>query len=274
MTQHHAHTPPAPPATFTPVAVRQRHDGWTPERQVDFIRALAECACVTEAAERVGVTTHSAYRLRARADAASFRAAWDAALDLAIDRLADAAFSRALHGVARPIFYQGEQVGERRHYDERLTMFLLRYRDPARFGAWLDGAVADRAPDGPGRALDAALADLARARIPADAPPPAPGRKRGRRAADPLVLRRRQPDQGSGWAASPDPWPTEEETNATLSKLIDRMNRRMAREAARQGDSGGDVPSPSPPFANPSSAAPPFTAHPFPGPSPAIGPSG
>lgn len=38
----------------------------------------------------------------------------------------------------RPLFYKGEQVGEWREYDERLTMFLLRYRRPARYGAWLD----------------------------------------------------------------------------------------------------------------------------------------
>ena len=45
----------------------------------------------------------------------------------------DEAWSRALNGVARPVFYQGEQVGEYRHYDERLTMFLLRYRRPHRY---------------------------------------------------------------------------------------------------------------------------------------------
>ena len=36
------------------------------------------------------------------------------------------------------MFYKGEQVGERRYFDERLTMFLLRLRDPARFGTWRD----------------------------------------------------------------------------------------------------------------------------------------
>jgi hypothetical protein len=39
-----------------------------------------------------------------------------------------------LKGVDRPIFYQGEQVGEYRHYDERLTMFLLRSYRPERYG--------------------------------------------------------------------------------------------------------------------------------------------
>jgi hypothetical protein len=59
------------------------------------------------------------------------------ALGAGLARLADAAMSRALHGVSRPIFHKGEQVGEWRHYDERLTMFLLRTGNPSRYGQWL-----------------------------------------------------------------------------------------------------------------------------------------
>ena len=53
-------------------------------------------------------------------------------------RLEEAALSRAIHGVPRPIFYKGEQVGEWRHHDERMAMFLLRYRRPLRYGSQLD----------------------------------------------------------------------------------------------------------------------------------------
>ncbi|MGN6279865.1 MAG: hypothetical protein ACTHM8_14235 [Sphingomonas sp.] len=146
---------------FTPVATRHRHDGWTAERQVAFIEALAESGCVEESCKHVGRSATSAYALRRRIDAQSFRIAWEAALDYAVRRLSDAAFSRALHGVSRPVFYQGEQIGERRHYDERLTMFILRYRDPARYGAWLDGMIATRHPDGAAIQL-AKLVDRAR----------------------------------------------------------------------------------------------------------------
>ncbi|MFA6124658.1 MAG: hypothetical protein WCS75_08610 [Sphingomonas sp.] len=144
--------PSSPNRDFTPVALRGRHDGWTPERQTEFIEALAECGCVDAACRRVGLDPSSAYRLRRRVDAQSFRQAWDSALSYAIRRLSDAAFSRAIHGVSRPVFYQGEQIGERRHYDERLTMFLLRYRDPARYGKWLDGMVTIERYDG--KAID------------------------------------------------------------------------------------------------------------------------
>jgi hypothetical protein len=132
---------------FTPVAVRARHDGWTPEKQCAFLQALAECGCVVEACRKVGMGTSSAYELRARPEAENFRAGWQAALSHAIQRLEDVAFSRAIAGVNRPVFYKGEQIGERTYYDERLTMFLPRYRDPARYGRWRDQVRVDVPPD-------------------------------------------------------------------------------------------------------------------------------
>ena len=128
-------------APFTPVATRPRRDGWTPERQIAFLDALAESGCVTEACASVGLSPRAAYALRARIDAQAFRIAWDAAVDYAIRRLSDACLSRALHGEPVPHFFQGQQVGEHRRYDNRLAMFLLRYRDPLRYAATLDQMV-------------------------------------------------------------------------------------------------------------------------------------
>ncbi len=83
-------------------------------------------------------------------------------LDAGVRRLAEATFSRALHGVARPVYYQGEQIGERRYYDERLAMFLLRYRDPFRYGAWNDRErFVESSSDEPFSRLSLALNDLA-----------------------------------------------------------------------------------------------------------------
>lgn len=145
---------PADPP-FEPVPVRPRHDGWTPDKQIEFIEALAESGCVEDAAKSVGMGIASAYRLRCRADAIHFRMAWDAALQVGISRLSDAAMSRAIHGVTVPVFYKGEQIGERKHYDERLTMFLLRYRDMTKYGKWIDRMYVDKVkPDGPVQALN------------------------------------------------------------------------------------------------------------------------
>jgi hypothetical protein len=169
---------------FEPVLLRYRHDGWTPDRQLEFIQALAECGCVDEACRRVGMSRDSAYALRRRPDAQAFRLAWAAAKDVQVERLDDAAMSRAINGVAVPIFHNGEQVGERRHYDERLTMFLLRYRDPVRYGRWVDRMEARRHEDGPiailafriGRMVKAAwrLFDAALRGEPAPEPEPEP----------------------------------------------------------------------------------------------------
>lgn len=134
--------------TFNPVVTRHRHDGWTPERQCDFIEALGECGCVLDACRRVGMSSESAYALRRRYDAIDFRLAWDAALDYAVRRLSDAALSRAIHGVAVPHYYKGEIVGEHRRFDEGLTRFLLRYRDPLTYAkSWDARPIVDGHPE-------------------------------------------------------------------------------------------------------------------------------
>jgi hypothetical protein len=149
----------AGPLDFDLVSMRTRRDGWTAERQVAFIDALAESGCVAEACRSVRMSKQAAYALRARSDAISFRTAWDAALDYATRRLADAVLSRAIDGVAVPVFYQGEQIGERRTYDNRLAMFLLQRRDPLRYGAWRDKAEWSGAPES--SALDLLQAKVA-----------------------------------------------------------------------------------------------------------------
>lgn len=134
-------TPPAIPAApvpdreFTPASVRNRADGWTPEKQRAFIACLADTGSVQHAAIRVGMSRESAYRLRRRHDAADFAVAWDAALSAATRCLTESCFHRAIHGVGVPVFYKGEIVGEKRTYSERLAMFLLRYHDPLTYGA-------------------------------------------------------------------------------------------------------------------------------------------
>ena len=49
---------------FTPVPRRYRHDGWTPERQVAFIHALADTGCVDRAARMVNMAQANCYALR------------------------------------------------------------------------------------------------------------------------------------------------------------------------------------------------------------------
>jgi len=132
---------PAPAIPFEPAKLRSRHDGWTVERQIAFVKKLADCGSIAAAAKHVGMSRESVRMLRRHPRGRAFREACDAALDCAYADLEDSAKERATNGVARPIFHKGEQVGEWRHYDERLTMFLLRFRRRHRFGAGVDSPV-------------------------------------------------------------------------------------------------------------------------------------
>ena len=56
-----------------------RRDGWTAERQLLFLDALAQTRSVTRAAASVGMSRESAYRLRNRSDGL-FALLWDRTL--------------------------------------------------------------------------------------------------------------------------------------------------------------------------------------------------
>jgi hypothetical protein len=141
----HAPDGQQPVLAFTPVARRYRHDGWTAERQRAFIRALAETGSVSHAAQRINMAKEGAYQLRLAPDGDSFRAAWAAALDYGVQCLADLAIDRARDGVAVPIFHKGEQVGEKRWYNDRLLQFVLRHHMPDRYGAQIGGGTRSKA---------------------------------------------------------------------------------------------------------------------------------
>lgn len=130
---------PKLPADFTPVPLRPRHDGWTAERQIAFVEKLADCGSITAACKHVGMSRESVRQLRRHPRGRAFRDACDAALDCNYAEVEQAAAERSRNGVARPIFYKGVQVGEWRHHDEHLTMFLLRFRRRHRFGPEADG---------------------------------------------------------------------------------------------------------------------------------------
>jgi hypothetical protein len=70
-----------PQIRFKPAALKARHDGWTPARQFRFIDLLAATRSVTTACRAVGKSRESAYALRDRTEARSFRLAWRAALE-------------------------------------------------------------------------------------------------------------------------------------------------------------------------------------------------
>ena len=121
---------------FAPVPRKcARHDGWTPERQRAFIEALADTGSVEAAARAVDMSSVGAYHLRRQPGAEGFRAAWEAALALGVQRIEDVAMERALNGVEEDVYSYGKIVGTRQRYNDRLLMFILRNRAPERFAA-------------------------------------------------------------------------------------------------------------------------------------------
>jgi phage terminase small subunit len=117
---------------FDPVPSRTgRKDGWTPDRQRQFIAALARCGSVTAAARHVGMSASSAYRLLDREGADSFAAAWDLAAEMGRDRMRDCSIDRATNGAWVPVMRRGKIVRMEFRYFDRLAVAVLGGRDSA-----------------------------------------------------------------------------------------------------------------------------------------------
>jgi hypothetical protein len=78
---------------------RARHDGWTEERQRQFVGALSVMGSVGKALKAVGMGRVSAYNLRKRAGAEDFARAWDEALENGRMEQYSYAMDRAINGV-------------------------------------------------------------------------------------------------------------------------------------------------------------------------------
>ena len=108
-----------------------RHE-WTPFTQGEFLRLLGEGHTVTAAAQAVGFSRAWVYE-RKSADP-GFAQLWAEALEEGNDALEAEARRRAVEGVCKPVFYQGEEVGQIREYSDTLLLAMLKakradYRD-------------------------------------------------------------------------------------------------------------------------------------------------
>ena len=90
--------PAKPDIPFEPAPLRRRVNGWTAERQREFIAALAETGCVSEACAEVGITARSAYGCANMPRARRFVPRGTHAQHLAATRLTALAWERAIHG--------------------------------------------------------------------------------------------------------------------------------------------------------------------------------
>lgn len=112
---------------FTPVPMaRTRHDGWTPERQRQFVMALSLVGSVDAAAKMVGMSRKSAYALRNRPEAKSFAWAWDVAIASGRARLFDYLIDRALNGVTTITLKRGGAVEIDHGADRHVVASMLK----------------------------------------------------------------------------------------------------------------------------------------------------
>jgi hypothetical protein len=117
--------------TFTPVpTARNRHDGWTPERQRQFLIMLAAVGTVDTAAKAVGMSRMSAYNLRNRKDAESFAQEWDHAIGLGRSMMLDYAMERAINGVTTIRMKLGGVIDVEHGPDRRQMMKVMRMPPP------------------------------------------------------------------------------------------------------------------------------------------------
>ena len=124
-----------------------RHDGWTVERQLGFLRALADSGSVTRAAESVGMSPASAYRRRGRARGDAFAYGWQAAQAMAYYRLRDIALERIEHGVVTPSTFRGEVVDTKVVFSDRLLVALLDHLRPSQQPVRPEAIMADPGAD-------------------------------------------------------------------------------------------------------------------------------
>ncbi len=111
---------------FTPVPMlRNRHDGWTPERQRMFIMALAVVGQVEAACKMVKISRKSAYALRDRPGAQNFAWAWDVAIASGRARMFDYLFDRAVNGITTIRVRSGGAVDVSHGLDGKLVAAAL-----------------------------------------------------------------------------------------------------------------------------------------------------
>jgi hypothetical protein len=110
-------------STLTTSSIPLPARGWTPGAMARFLDHLSVKGNVRAACARVGLSAEAAYRLRRRDPL--FARGWAAAQVLARDNSEQELATRALDGVEQPVFYRGERIGTRCHYDTRLLLAHL-----------------------------------------------------------------------------------------------------------------------------------------------------
>jgi hypothetical protein len=104
---------------------------FTPEKREEFFATLAAGKSPTAASAAAGITRQYAYLLR-REDP-DFKALWDDAVEAGTDLMEDESHRRAVEGIMRPVFYQGDECGHVREFSDTLMIVNLKARRPDKY---------------------------------------------------------------------------------------------------------------------------------------------
>lgn len=94
-----------------------------------FINSLRVDANVTKAADAAGISRRCAYDHKD--DDPEFSAAWDEAVESALDRAEGELWRRGVDGVDKPVTYQGQITAHYKEYSDTALLALLKARRDA-----------------------------------------------------------------------------------------------------------------------------------------------
>jgi hypothetical protein len=144
------------PRKRAPVAKRKKKPAaWTADKKATFLAKLVSTANVSASARACRMSESAVYRLRQRSP--EFRAAWAAALREGYARLELMMLERAMHGIEKPVYHAGKQVGTYREFPDRNYMTLL----TAHRGAVMGETPPKETPTDPAELRERILAKLA-----------------------------------------------------------------------------------------------------------------
>lgn len=100
-----------------------------------FLAAYASLGAITKAAQVAGINRRSHYNWHEEEgpDGDAYRMAFEDARASACDSLEVEARRRAMSGVDKPVYYQGERVDTLKEYSDTLLIFLLKGAMPEKY---------------------------------------------------------------------------------------------------------------------------------------------
>lgn len=96
-----------------------------------FLKSLARSGVVSTACKKAKIGRTTAYKTRE--EDVAFAAAWDAALDEAIEGMEEEVYRRGVTGVLKPVYQGGKKVGTIREHSDTLLMFRLKAERPDKY---------------------------------------------------------------------------------------------------------------------------------------------